>query len=303
MKNGSNSDKRSAVNRLATVAFFFGLAKSHAAERIPADVLFARKIQPLFKTKCLACHGEDPKKLKGELDVRSLAGLLKGGESEEPSIVPGKPEQSPLYLAVTREHEDDWSAMPPKENDKLTAKQVDYVKQWIVAGAPWPNAKRIGEIMRTPDPWGEPEGVTVKTSGGLDAAWTSRKYDPKKLWAYQPVKKPQPPANGHPIDAFINARLPKGLKPAPRAGAVALIRRVTYNLTGLPPTPKETFEFVAAWKKNPNAAWGALIDRLLASPHYGEQMARLGWMWYVTRIQRAFPTTTRGHTHGCIAIT
>ena len=251
-----------------------GFQTAMAVEKVAADVLFARKIQPLFKTKCLACHGEDPKKLKGELDVRSLAGLLKGGESEEPSIVPGKPEQSPLYLAVTREHEDDWSAMPPKENDKLTAKQVDYVKQWIVAGAPWPNAKRIVEIMRTPDPWGEPEGVTVKTSGGLDAAWTSRKYDPKKLWAYQPVKKPQPPANGHPIDAFINARLPKGLKPAPRAGAVALIRRVTYNLTGLPPTPKETFEFVAAWKKNPNAAWGALIDRLLASPHYGEQMAR-----------------------------
>ena len=245
-----------------------------AAETVPADVLFARKIQPLFKTKCLACHGEDPKKLKGELDVRSLAGLLKGGESEEPSIVPGKPEQSPLYLAVTREHEDDWSAMPPKENDKLTAKQVDYVKQWIVAGAPWPNAKRIVEIMRTPDPWGEPEGVTVKTSGGLDAAWTSRKYDPKKLWAFQPVKKPAVPADGHPIDAFINARLPSGLNVAPRAGAVALIRRVTYDLTGLPPTPKETFEFVAAWKKNPNAAWGALIDRLLASPHYGEQMAR-----------------------------
>ena len=251
-----------------------GFQTAMAVEKVAADVLFARKIQPLFKTKCLACHGEDPKKLKGELDVRSLAGLLKGGESEEPSIVPGKPEQSPLYLAVTREHEDDWSAMPPKENDKLTAKQVDYVKQWIVAGAPWPNAKRIVEIMRTPDPWGEPEGVTVKTSGGLDAAWTSRKYDPQKLWAYQPVKKPQPPANGHPIDAFINARLPKGLKPAPRAGAVALIRRVTYNLTGLPPTPKETFEFVAAWKKNPNAAWGALIDQLLASPHYGEQMAR-----------------------------
>jgi len=260
---------------IATIVLMvLGFQTAMAVEKVAADVLFARKIQPLFKTKCLACHGEDPKKLKGELDVRSLAGLLKGGESEEPSIVPGKPEQSPLYLAVTREHEDDWSAMPPKENDKLTAKQVDYVKQWIVAGAPWPNAKRIVEIMRTPDPWGEPEGVTVKTSGGLDAAWTSRKYDPKKLWAYQPVKKPQPPANGHPIDAFINARLPKGLKPAPRAGAVALIRRVTYNLTGLPPTPKETFEFVAAWKKNPNAAWGALIDRLLASPHYGEQMAR-----------------------------
>ena len=251
-----------------------GFQTAMAAEKVAADVLFARKIQPLFKTKCLACHGENPKKLKGELDVRSLVGLLKGGESEEPSIVFGKPEQSPLYLAVTRKHEDDWSAMPPKENDKLTAKQVDYVKQWIVAGAPWPNAKRIVEIMRTPDPWGEPEGVTVKTSGGLDAAWTSRKYDPQKLWAYQPVKKPAVPAKGHPIDAFINARMPKGLAVAKRARAVALIRRVTYNLTGLPPTPKQTFEFIAAWKKDPEEAWAALIDRLLASPHYGEQMAR-----------------------------
>jgi len=260
---------------IATIALMvLGFQTAMAAEKVAADVLFARKIQPLFKTKCLACHGENPKKLKGELDVRSLVGLLKGGESEEPSIVFGKPEQSPLYLAVTRKHEDDWSAMPPKENDKLTAKQVDYVKQWIVAGAPWPNAKRIVEIMRTPDPWGEPEGVTVKTSGGLDAAWTSRKYDPQKLWAYQPVKKSAVPAKGHPIDAFINARMPKGLAVAKRAGAVVLIRRVTYNLTGLPPTPKQTFEFIAAWKKDPEEAWAALIDRLLASPHYGEQMAR-----------------------------
>ena len=125
----------------------------------------------------------------------------------------------------------------------------------------------MAAILKEADPWGETDGVMVKTSGGLDAGWTNRKYDPQKLWAYQPVSKPAVPAKGHPIDAFINARLPKGLAVAKHAGAVTLIRRVTYNLTGLPPTPKETFEFVAAWEKDPESAWVALIDRLLASPH------------------------------------
>ena len=250
------------VIRLSSVLIFgIGLVASHPAyaEEVAADVLFARKIQPLFKVKCLTCHGDDPERLKGELDMRTRAGLLAGGESEEPVLVPGEALASPLFLAVTREHEDDWSAMPPKANDKLSAEQVGYVKQWIAAGAPWPDAKRITAILKDADPWGETDGVLVKTSGGLDDGWTNRKYDPEKLWAYQPVKKPAVPATGHPIDAFINARLPEGLAVAKRAGAVALIRRVTYNLTGLPPTPKETFEFVAAWKKNSDAAWTALI--------------------------------------------
>ena len=244
------------------------------AVEVPADVLFARKIQPLFKVKCLTCHGDDPEKLKGDLDMRTRAGLLKGGESEESALVPGKAIASPLYLAVTRAHEDDWSAMPPKENDKLSAEQIGYIKEWITAGAPWPDAKRVVAILKEADPWGETDGVMVKTSGGLDAGWTNRKYDPQKLWAYQPVSKPAVPAKGHPVDAFVEARLPKGLAVAPQAEAVTLIRRVTYNLTGLPPTPKETFEFVAAWKKDSESAWVALIDRLLASPHYGEQMAQ-----------------------------
>ena len=222
------------------------------AVEVPADVLFARKIQPLFKVKCLTCHGDDPEKLKGDLDMRTRVGLLKGGESEESALVPGKAMASPLYLAVTRAHEDDWSAMPPKENDKLSAEQIGYIKEWITAGAPWPDAKRVVAILKEADPWGETDGVMVKTSGGLDAGWTNRKYDPQKLWAYQPISKPAVPAKGHPVDAFVEARLPKGLAVAPQAEAVTLIRRVTYNLTGLPPTPKETFEFVAAWKKVPS---------------------------------------------------
>ncbi|SVC04282.1 uncharacterized protein METZ01_LOCUS257136, partial [marine metagenome] len=88
---------------------------ARGAEKEATEVLFARKVLPLFKAKCIVCHGEDPKKkLKGDLDMRTLAGLLKGGESEEPSIFPGKPLQSPLYLAVTRLHEDNWEPMPPK---------------------------------------------------------------------------------------------------------------------------------------------------------------------------------------------
>ena len=260
------------IQLAATVLLLAG-SWANAVE-VPTDVLFARKIQPLFKVKCLTCHGDDPEKLKGDLDMRTRAGLLKGGESEEPALIPGKAMASPLYLAVTRAHEDDWSAMPPKENDKLSAEQIGYIKEWITAGAPWPDAKRVVAILKEADPWGETDGVMVKTSGGLDAGWTNRKYDPPKLWAYQPVSKPAVPAKGHPVDAFVEARLPKGLAVAPQAEAVTLIRRVTYNLTGLPPTPKQTFEFVAAWKKDSESAWVALIDRLLASPHYGEQMAQ-----------------------------
>ena len=259
--------------QLAAAVLLLAGSWANAVE-VPTDVLFARKIQPLFKVKCLTCHGDDPEKLKGDLDMRTRAGLLKGGESEEPALIPGKAMASPLYLAVTRAHEDDWSAMPPKENDKLSAEQIGYIEEWITAGAPWPDAKRVVAILKKADPWGETDGVMVKTSGGLDAGWTNRKYDPPKLWAYQPVSKPAVPAKGHPVDAFVEARLPKGLAVAPQAEAVTLIRRVTYNLTGLPPTPKQTFEFVAAWKKDSESAWVALIDRLLASPHYGEQMAQ-----------------------------
>ncbi len=89
-----------------------------AAPDEKGEMLFVRRINPLFQEKCLACHGNDEAKIKGELDLRTLAALLKGGESGKPSLVPGKPEESPLYLAVTRRH-DVWEAMPPKEADKL----------------------------------------------------------------------------------------------------------------------------------------------------------------------------------------
>ncbi len=244
-------------------------------QEIAADVLFARKVLPIFQSKCLACHGEGPGgKLKGGLDMRGIPELLSGGESGEPSIVPGKPLQSPLYLAVTREHQDDWEAMPPKENDRLSAQQVGYIRQWIAGGAPWPDQDRMAEILKQANPWGEAEGVLVKTSGGLDEGWTNRRYDPEKLWAYQPVKDQEIPTGKHPVDFFIDAALPDGLVSAPQADPATLIRRVTYSLTGLPPSPLQAQKFIQAWQQDEALAWGELIERLLASPHYGEQMAR-----------------------------
>ncbi len=244
-----------------------------ASEKVEADLLFARKVLPLFKAKCLACHGEDPKKkLKGDFDMRSRASLLKGGGSEDPSIVPGKPLQSPLYLAVTRKYEDDWEPMPPKENDKLSAEQVAYIKDWIAGGAPWPDAKRITALLKQEDPWVVGGGVQVQTSGGLSEDWTNRKYDPKNLWAYQPVKRPMTSMDStNPIDVFINARMPNGLKSAPEADRLTLIRRATFDLTGLPSTPEEVESFEKDIKPD---AYKRLIERLLKSQHYGEQLGR-----------------------------
>ena len=250
-----------------------GLATSNAAE-VSSDMLFAHKIMPMFKAKCLACHGEDPKKIKGDFDMRTYPSLLKGGESEEPSIVPGKPLQSPLYMAVKREHKDQWEPMPPKENDKLSTEQTDHIRNWIEGGASWPGPDRVVELLKEKDPWSAEGGVRVKTSGGLSETWTNRKYEESKLWAYRPIKKPNLRVNSHPVDDLIGTRSPDGLVLALPAEALTLIRRVTFDLTGLPPKPRELQAFKMDWNKDKDKAWEELIDRLLVSPHYGEQMAR-----------------------------
>jgi mono/diheme cytochrome c family protein len=249
-----------------------------AAAGASAEELFAHRIQPLFKAKCLACHGDDPQKIKGGLDMRTLAGLLKGGESEKPSVVPGRPMESPLYLAVTREHEDDnWSAMPPKENDKLSKEQIAYIKDWIAGGALWPDEKRLAELLKSgSDKWNAKGGVVLDV-GGLSPEWAGRGYKPEDLWAYQPIRKPAVPdirnpqsAIRNPIDAFLAARTPAGLQPAPLADRATLIRRVTFDLIGLPPKPEE----IAAFVNDPDPderAFARVVERLLASPHYGEK--------------------------------
>ena len=251
-----------------------GILKSHSAKPV-SETLFAHKIQPLFKSKCLACHGEGPNnKIKGDLDMRSLDGLIKGGESGEPSIIPGNANKSPLYLAITRVHEDDWSAMPPKENDKLDKDQIGYLRDWINGGANWPSEEKIAQILKSPDPWEKGNGVKVMTSGGMDPTWTNRKYEKEDLWAYQNLQEVEVPNEVHPIDYFIEDKLPKGLSVAAQSDPATLIRRVRFSLTGLPPSPQEVKQFIDSWNDNSAEAWSNLVDRLLESPHYGEQMAK-----------------------------
>ncbi len=265
------------------------LASSLHAE--DAETLFVRRVWPLFQEKCLACHGNDDKKIKGGYDMRTLAATLKGGESEQAALMPGKADQSPLYLAVTRNHED-WEAMPPKEADKLYAVQLAWIKDWINAGAAWPDETKRYEIAKAnSDKWSAEDGITVKTTGALSPEWANRRYKPEGLWAYQPVRqigvmeywsdavssspalhKSIPPP--HPIDTLITAKMPGGLKPGPAADARTLIRRASYDLTGLPPTPEEFAAFGRDYSKDANTAVKALINRLLDSPHYGERMAR-----------------------------
>ncbi|HUG20356.1 MAG TPA: DUF1549 domain-containing protein, partial [Planctomycetaceae bacterium] len=232
------------------------------------EKLFAGKILPLLKSKCWACHGDDPKgELKGKLDLKTRTAMLKGGASGEPSLVPGKPDESLLIQAINW----DGYEMPPKENDRLTKTEIEYFREWILADAPWPDAKRLTELQK--ESWEAAEGVAVVTSGGQSEEWTRRKYDPVDLWAYQPITQPAvPETSANPVDAFLDLRLKQAnLNRAVNADKLTLIRRATFDLTGLPPSPDEIRHFLN--DESPKA-FEKVVDRLLASPHYGEHMAR-----------------------------
>ncbi len=231
---------------LAAVVLTGGLLSGTVAragnEFAPGEVLFALKVRPLLVEKCFACHGEE---LKGDLDLTTRAGLLKGGKAFGASIAPGNSADSPLYLAVTRD--EPGLVMPPKEADALTREQSWAIRDWIDAGAPWPDEARIAAIIAD-----RAQGVTVPTSGGLSDDWTNRLYEPETLWAYRPLQRPEVPADAgtlpasNPIDLFLNRRLQAlDLEPAPRADRRTLIRRVTFDLLGLPPSPDEIEAFLA----------------------------------------------------------
>ncbi|MBI5770546.1 MAG: PSD1 domain-containing protein [Verrucomicrobia bacterium] len=261
--------------RPTALAAFLLLASIARAASADGEALFAQRVWPILSEKCLACHGKDEAKIKGGLDLRTRAAALEGGDSTLPAFVTGKPDDSPLYHAITRAHPD-WEPMPPKENDALTDEQIDGIKQWIAAGAPWLGAGKLASA-KSAAPWSAADGVTVGTSGGLSSEWSSRRYKPEDLWAYRPLRKPAPPAGStaNPIDAFINAKLTATqLAPAPLTDPRTFIRRITFDLTGLPPTPEEIAAFERDSIAHPHSAVGNLVDRLLASPHYGERWAR-----------------------------
>jgi hypothetical protein len=199
----------------------------------------------------------------------------RGGDSGQPLISESNPAESPLLLAVRRKS-DNWSAMPPKEADQLTPREIGWVEEWIAAGAIWPSVERVQQLQReNAVEWEAEDGVTVSTSGGLSVAWNERRYAPEGLWAWQPVRRPPTDSTGSAaIDELLSRRRPETLLLAPRASAETLIRRMFLDLTGLPPTPEQISAFCREFAAGPERTLERLVDDLLASPHYGERMAQ-----------------------------
>jgi mono/diheme cytochrome c family protein len=223
-----------------------GFARGGAGAAAKA-ITFEADVRPILKAYCFQCHGEG-EKLKGDLDVRLRRTIVAGGESGT-AIVPGDAEESLLYQQV-RDGE------MPKGKKKLTAAEIDVIEQWIAGGA------------KTAHP--EP---TAELKPGFHITDEERSY-----WAFQPIRRPQVPTVQHqdrvrtPIDALLLRRLEEqGMSFSEDADKPTLIRRATYDLTGLPPTPEEVEAFLADTAAD---AYDRLIDRLLASPHYGEHWGR-----------------------------
>ncbi|MGH9718761.1 MAG: PSD1 and planctomycete cytochrome C domain-containing protein [Bryobacteraceae bacterium] len=229
-----------ATSLLAAVAF---------AQNTAGIDFFESRIRPVLAQKCYACHSAKGV-AQGRLMLDSKDGLLKGG-SRGTAIIPGDPEHSLLVRAIS--HTDPALSMPP--SGRLSDDEIAAFREWIRNGAPDP---RTGEAP-APRP-------------GVDFA-RGRKH-----WSFQPIKNPALPKvrlstwPRSPIDRFVLASLErKGLRPAPAAGRRTLLRRVTFDLIGLPPAPQEIAGFVA--DRSPRA-FEKVVDRLLASPHYGERWAR-----------------------------
>ena len=200
-----------------------------------ATVDFVRDVQPIFREHCYQCHGEE--KQKGELRLDVKAAAMKGGESHAPNIVPGQSAQSPLVQFVAGEDKD--MIMPPK-GERLSAEQVATLRRWVDEGAVWP-----------------------------ESADTVKLVDRRDWWSFKPLPAPTP---GQSIDMFVAAKLQESaLTMSPEADRRTLIRRLHLVLHGLPPTPEEVDAFVA---DKDSRAYEKLVDRLLASPRYGEKWAR-----------------------------
>lgn len=226
---------------------FFALA---APENEDAVKLFHERVAPLLVKNCLECHNANTH--KGGLSLETRAEALRGGE-EGPAIVAGKPLDSPLFTKIVPTAHD--APEMPQNKPPLSADQAAVVRRWIEAGAPWPM-----EIM-------------LKERSKADSSF----------WSFQPLANVEIPVDANPtadrcanpIDAFILAKLrPKGLAMNPPAEPREFIRRATYDLIGLPPSYEEVESFAKACVENRAAAVRQLIDRLLASPHYGERWGR-----------------------------
>lgn len=257
------------MTRIIVLSLLFFTATAAPAEDLgkvrEGEKLFALHVKPLLAEKCLACHGANPDEIEGDLDLRSRRSLLVGGEAYQKDVViVGDGQHSMLYVTTTRKEEG--YEMPPKEADQLTEQQQGWMRDWIDAGAPWPTDKRVKLIQQA-----YAEGEQVLVSHALSDEWQNRRYESGKLWAYRPIKKPTVPDGWHPVDWFINRKLDEAtLTPAAVAHAHTLVRRMSFGLTGLPPSPAQVEQFTAAYKSNPGAAVETFAEQLMTSPHYGE---------------------------------
>jgi hypothetical protein len=238
--------------RRALAILALGTSSLAAADLKPADVeFFESKIRPVLVAECYECH--DAKKQKGDLRLDYRDGLLKGGE-EGPAIVPGDAKKSILLQSMDHSHE---TLVMPKKRPKLDKQIIADFVEWINRGAPDPRVKA-------------PED-------SITPAWSDLLQVRKNWWSFQPTTSPSVPAGkaASPIDRFLDAKIAAaGITPSAPADKATLLRRATYVLTGLPPSPAEIASFEADVSPE---AFAKVVDRLLASPRYGEHFAR-HWM-------------------------
>ena len=233
---------------ISGLSFTASTAKEPAAKQIR---FFESEIRPLLAANCFKCHGAA--KQKGRLRLDSREALLVGGESG-PAVAPGAPDESLLVDAINYESLE----MPP--SGKLTDEEIALLTKWVRIGAPWPgNDSKAKPTEAMPK-------ITDKD---------------RSHWAFQPLRDAQPPECNddgwcrNEVDRFIFQRLEaEGLSPAAEATPLALLRRVHFNLVGVPPTPEEVSAFEAEVIQYPKSAFPNLVDRLLDDPRYGERWAR-----------------------------
>lgn len=238
---------------LRFLAAWFVLASVASAASAQGDAMLEKKARAILDAHCFKCHSHAANKSKGDLMLDTRALMLKGGDNG-PAVVPGDPAKSLLIKSIRHEDAD---LKMPRSAPKLSGEDIALLTAWVKAGAPWHDS---------------PARSGLRTPGKITD-------EDRRYWAFQPIRAIALPAgdDANPIDRFVRARLePEAIKPAPAADARTLIRRVSFDLIGLPPTPEEVDAFVTAYNASakPQVEYEALVDRLLASPHYGERWAR-----------------------------
>src|SRR5436190_17779544 len=231
---------------IALLAALCGPSRNSAADAnaAPGAIDYVRDVKPILESRCYECHG--PKKQKNGLRLDQKAAALRGGDDGKPEWIPGKSAESPLILRVTSSDKEE--VMPPK-GERLTTEQIQVLRRWIDEGAVWPESP-------------------AETAAS-------------KHWAYlPPIKAAFPEVRNtnwvkNPIDRFVLARLEKEkLTPSPEADRAVLLRRLSLDLTGLPPSLEDADKFLA--DASPEA-YAKMVEQYLASPQYGENWARM-WL-------------------------